>query len=128
MKRSNNRQLLVKILVALFLTGFSPAVLRADDVPTRSMDEKVTIDERGDAKLDISFGFGAAQWQQWRENTGDHPDILLRDLRYQMASSEIEDFKLDKDDVNRKATCHLKVRALAQYRSNGEFVIQVGKD
>jgi hypothetical protein len=127
MKLPSKIRVTVKILLALFVANLVPSLLRAD-VPTRSMDENVIFDERGDAKLEISFGFGAAQWQEWRESIGDHPDILLRNLRYTLASGVIEDFKLEKDDVNRKAICRLKVRALARYRSNGEFVIEIPKD
>jgi hypothetical protein len=128
MKRYPKLPSILRSGLLLLGTLLATSFIRGDETPSRSIDETFTFDERGDARLEISFGFGAAQWQQWRELYGDHPDILLRDLRYQLASGVIEDFKLDKDDINRKAVCKLKVRALARYRNGGQFVIDIPKD
>jgi|HubBroStandDraft_4_1064222.scaffolds.fasta_scaffold145457_2 hypothetical protein len=99
-----------------------------DNTPSRNIDETYQFDERGDAKLEVSFQYGAAQWATWKEQYGDHPDMLLRNLRYQFASSVIDDFSLDKDEVHRHAIARLKGRAVARYRDGGEFVIDVPKN
>jgi hypothetical protein len=54
--------------------------------------------------------------------------MLLRDLRYQFASAMIDDMSMEKDEVHRKASTKIKARALARYRSNGDFAIDVTKD
>lgn len=85
------------------------------------------FDERGDAKLEISFQYGAAQWMKWKEQYGNHPDLLLRNLRYDLATSVIDDFALERDDVRRRAVAKIKGRAVARYTSGGQFSIEVPK-
>jgi hypothetical protein len=113
-------------LIAFFAAFVS--VRGQDETPTRNIDETYVFDERGDATLDVSFQYSAAQWAQWKEQYGDHPDLLLRNLRYQFASSVIDDFSLDKDDVHRHAVAHLKGRAVARYQGGGDFLIDVPKN
>jgi hypothetical protein len=113
----------------LFVGLFAALSLHAqENMPSRNIDQTLTFDERGDAKIEMSFQYGAAQWATWKEEYGDHPDILLRNLRYQLASAAIDDFALDKDEIHRHATARLKARALARYRSGGEFVVDVPKN
>lgn len=117
------------LFLAVVLALVLAPVLRADDdVPTRTVDLKYTFDERGDALLEISFHHTAARWNQWKEAYGDHPDMMLRNLRYQFASAALEDFAFERDDVHRSAVSKIKARALAHYRGNGEFVIDVPKE
>lgn len=114
-----------------FLIGFFAAAVSLyaqENTPSRNIDETYEFDERGDAKLDVSFQYSAAQWATWKDQYGDHPDLLLRNLRYQFASAALDDFALDKDDVHRHAVARLKGRAVARYRSGGEFVIDVPKN
>ena len=85
------------------------------------------FDERGDAKIDISFEYGAAQWMKWKEQWGNHPDLLLRYLRHDLAASVIDDFALERDDVRRRAVAKIKARAVARYGSDGKFSIDVAK-
>jgi len=95
---------------------------------SRTVDQTFEFDEKGDAKIQITFEYGAAQWAQWKEQFGNHPDMMLRNLRYQFASAVIEEFSLDRDDIQRRATGKMKARALAQYRSGGRFNIAVPKN
>jgi hypothetical protein len=99
-----------------------------EDMRTRTIETTYTIDERGDAVVEEKTQMGAADWMQWREQYGDHPDLVLRNLRYQMAGAVLEDYSLEKDDVQRRYVAKVKARALARYRSKGDFSIDVPKD
>jgi hypothetical protein len=116
------------LCIALTALVLGPALCADDDMPTRTVNIDYTFDERGDALLEISFQHTAARWNQWKEAYGDHPDMMLRNLRYQFASAALEDFTFQKDDVHRSAVSKIKARALARYRGNGEFIIDVPKD
>lgn len=98
------------------------------DIPTRTIEQTYTFDSRGDAVIETSSQFSASEWAEWKERYGDHPDLLLRDLRYQFASAMIDDLSMEKDEVHRKASTKIKARALARYKSNGEFSVDVTKD
>ena len=114
----------------LWLTAFAmlSCISRAQqDMPTQSFDQIYTFDVRGDALIETSMQMGAIDWNTWKERFGDHPDMLLRDLRYQLAKAVIDDYTLSRDDVHRQASCKIKARALAQYKSDGDFSIDVDK-
>jgi hypothetical protein len=113
------------VLAALVLTT---ALRASDDFPNRTVDINYTFDDRGDALVEVSFQHTAARWNQWKEAFGDHPDLLLRNLRYQFASAALEDFKFEKDDIHRRAVSKIKACALARYRGGGNFTIHVPKD
>jgi len=94
---------------------------------TRSTERIYQFNERGDANVEFDFGFDKASWDMWRSQYGDHPDVLLRYMKHDMAAAVIEDFALEKDDTNRKAVARFKARALANYRGNDQFEIAVPK-
>lgn len=95
---------------------------------SRTLERVYDIDERGDAQIEYQFQLGARQWIMWKDQFGDHPDIMLRDVKHQLAAAVIEDFSLTKDDVHRKGTTRIKARALASYLGNGQFQLQVPKE
>ncbi|MDQ2949468.1 MAG: hypothetical protein M3Y27_26615 [Acidobacteriota bacterium] len=95
--------------------------------PIRTLEQIYQFDDRGDAKIEFNFQLGKAQWDVWKMRYGDHPDEMLRTINHDMAAAVIDDFGLDKDETHRRATAHFKARALAQYRGNGEFEIQLPK-
>jgi hypothetical protein len=86
------------------------------------------VDKEGNAEIDCKMQFDAKQWMLWKDQFGDHPDLMLRDLKYQMAAAVIDDFSLQKDDMRRTADAKIKGRCFATYRGNGQFQIQAAKD
>ena len=96
----------------------------------RTVEETYQFDERGDAKIEINFQLGAKKWAQWKYQYGDHPDIVLRNLKYQLAAAVLDDagFQMEKDEVHRRAFARVTARALASYHSGGQFEIDVPKN
>jgi hypothetical protein len=124
---SCSRRFSTTALLGVILVAQASWSVRAQDV-VRTVDNIYQIDERGDAKIDFDFQLGAAQWAVWKEDYGDHPDLLLRNLKHELAAAAIDDFSLEKDEIHRHAVAHVKARALARYRGDGEFQIQVPKE
>jgi hypothetical protein len=93
----------------------------------RTLEQVYQIDERGDAKIDWTFELNAKQWAIWKANYGDHPDLLLRIVKHQLAASVIDDYQLEKDEMHRRGVSKFKARALARYRGDGRFEIDVPK-
>jgi hypothetical protein len=86
-----------------------------------------SVDPRGDASMQIEFTLSAKAWLNWKSQYGDHPDLLRRDLTHQFSMYELVDFKLERDDINRKATASMKIRGEARYRGDGKFEIILPK-
>lgn len=85
------------------------------------------VDAKGDAKMQVEFVLSAKAWINWKNQYGDHPDLLRRDLVHQFSMFVLEDFKLERDDLNRKATASMRVRGEARYRGDGKFEIVLPK-
>jgi hypothetical protein len=117
-----------KVLTLALLLWGSVIPLRGQDIPSRSLEQIYQFDEHGDAKIEWRFQLGAASWAQWKANYGDHPDILLRTVKYQLAAAVIDDYSLDKDDMHRSAVSRFSARALAKYRGGGQFEIPIDKN
>jgi hypothetical protein len=114
-------------LISWLIVGLAVPLLRAQE-PSRTIEQIYQFDERGDAKVEIHFQLDRGSWEYWKSQYGDHPDMLLRMTKHDMAAAVIEDFGLDRDDVHRSAVSHFKARALAQYRGNGQFEIPIPKN
>jgi hypothetical protein len=95
---------------------------------SRTVEQIYQFDERGDAKIEFDFQLGKKPWEQWKAVYGEHPDMLLRITKHEMAAAVIEDFALEKDDVHRRAVSRFTARALAQYSGNGHFEIPLSRD
>ncbi len=118
-------------LVRVFLIGLlslGAANLLLAQEASRTIERIYKLDERGDAQIEFDFQLDASQWAQWKDQYGDHPDIMLRNVKYQLAAAVIDDFALEKDDVHRRAVSKIKARCLAKYQGNGQFALQVPKN
>ncbi len=112
--------------IAIILAGGAVKV-RAQEA-SRTVERIYHLDEEGDAEIEFKFQLGAQQWQLWKDQYGDHPDMMLRNVKHQLAAAVIDDFSLERDDVHRRATAKIKARAMAKYSGNGQFQLQVPKD
>lgn len=113
---------------AVLCASLAPAPAEEAESVSRTSNWVYNIDERGDAAVEVSFQHSASQWAQWKENYGNHPDIVLRDLRYSMATAVLDNFSMERDDAQRKALNKVRAKAFARYRNAGEFVVDVPKE
>jgi hypothetical protein len=116
-----------KLITLALLFGAGVVPLHAQEVPSRTVEQVYQFDERGDAQIDWRFQLNAQSWAQWKASYGDHPDLLLREVKQQLAAAVIDDYKLEKDDMHRSAISKFSARALASYRGDGQFQIPVPK-
>ena len=106
----------------------APAPAEDAESVSRTSNWLYNIDARGDAAVEVSFQHSASQWANWKEQYGNHQDIVLRDLRYSMATAVLDNFSMERDDAQRKALNKVRAKAFARYRNAGEFVIDVPKE
>jgi hypothetical protein len=118
----------MKLSIALTLIALAFLTNANAQEASRTLERFYKIDRAGDAEIEFKFQLNARQWAAWKDQYGDHPDLMLREVKYQLAAAVIDDFSLQKDEVHRNATSKIKARSLASYRGNGEFQLQVPKD
>jgi hypothetical protein len=86
---------LVTLLVALVA---SCAAGRGAD--TINMDVVAHVDPYGDGSMKVTFHLSASQWAIWRQQYGDHPDVLWRDFKQKFAKAALDKFDLTRNDVD----------------------------
>jgi hypothetical protein len=113
---------LVTLFVALVAT--CPAGWAADTI---NMDVVAHVDRYGDGSMKVTFHLSASQWAIWRQQYGDHPDVLWRDFKQKFAKTALDKFDLTRNDVDRTATANIEARALTTVRSDGSRGIEILK-
>jgi hypothetical protein len=114
-------------LVILFLASVSASsVGLATD--TVNQDAVIRVDPYGDGSMKVIFHLSASRWAAWRQEYGDHPDVLWRDLKQKFAKAALDKFDLKRNDVDRTATADIDARALTTVRGDGSRGIEMLKD
>ena len=73
--------------------------------------------------MEVKTRYSAQGWLSWKANFGDHPDLVLRNLRREQAAREFYDYSLDKDEINRIAVAKMKGRAFAKLMGDGRYTL-----
>jgi hypothetical protein len=113
------------VMVFLASVAASGVGLAADTV---NQDADIRIDPYGDGSIKIVFHLSASRWATWRQEYGDHPDVLWRDLKQKFAKAALDKFDLQRNDVDRMATADIDARALTSVRGDGSRGIEILKD
>jgi len=84
---------------------------------------QVDLDPVGDGTVVEKERYPAHAWLVWKRNTGEHPDLVVRDKRREYAAWEFYDFSFSEDEVTRTSESKMKVRALAQILNDGNYTL-----
>jgi hypothetical protein len=104
-----------------------PAGALRQEVPVIEQDIEVAIDRLGNADISATFTLPAAQWRLWNQTYGQNEYLLKRDFEHQFSAVVLDDFKLERDEMNRTATLRMKGAASAEYRGNGVWETELEK-
>src|ERR1700719_3692172 len=114
---------LVALSLASVATGY--VGFAADTI---NMDVVARVDPYGDGSMKVTFHLSASQWANWKQQYGDHPDVLWRDLKQKFAKYALVKFNLQKDEVERTATADIAARAFTRVRGDGTRGIEIPKE
>jgi len=84
---------------------------------------ELKLDEIGNSKLNISMTMNAQQWQIWLANIGNNPASLKREIERSMPTYFLDDFKLDKDDMNRSFSLDLNAYGICKIDKRGKWTL-----
>jgi hypothetical protein len=115
-------------LRSILAAGFGLAAPGARGADTLQTETSIVVDKLGDGQLTVTFHLSASQWTIWKQQYGDRPDVLWRDLKQQFANMALGDFDLKKNDIERTATARISLRGGTRLRSDGAREIEVPKD
>jgi hypothetical protein len=95
---------------------------------TVNQDAVIRVDPYGDGSMKVIFHLSASRWAVWRQEYGDHPDVLWRDLKQRFAKAALDKFDLQRNDVDRTATVDIQARALTRIRGDGSRGVEIQKE
>ncbi|WP_422107562.1 hypothetical protein [Winogradskyella sp.] len=84
---------------------------------------EMKIDEIGNAKISVSMTMNAQQWQLWNSNYGNNQSALKRDMERSMPAYFLDDFKLEKDDMNRSFSLSLNAYGVCEINKRGKWIV-----
>ncbi len=86
---------------------------------------EMQIDEVGNGKIDMSMSMNAQEWQQWLSTFGNNPALFKREIERGMPAFFLDDFKLEKDDINRSFVFSAKVYGVCEIDKRGKWTIDL---
>jgi hypothetical protein len=92
----------------------------------QSLQQKIdmNIDALGNAAISIAMTLPAQQWQMWNQNFGNNPSALKRDIERSMPGYFLEDFKLEKNDMERSFTVSLSAPGICKVDKKGRWILE----
>jgi hypothetical protein len=114
-------------LTILFLAWLVPIGF-GEATETINSDVVANLDPYGDGSMKMTFHLSASQWAIWKQQYGDHPDVLWRDLKQKFAKYALEKFDIQKNEVERTATADIEARAFTHVRGDGTRGIEIPKE
>jgi len=112
----------------LVAAGFCAAIASVRAADTMQIAKSFVLDKLGDGQVTVTFHLSASQWTVWKQQYGDRPDVLWRDMKQELANMALGGFDLKKDDIERSATMKISFRGGPGLRSDGAREIEVPKD
>ena len=100
------------------------ASVRGQAIP-KTVDVAEDVSADGSVNVNFQMTFDAAPWRQWKTMVGDEPARLRAMMRHRFAAMTIEDFKLDRDDLDRVASLTMRSPVGPQLRDDGTFQVPV---
>lgn len=89
---------------------------------------EMTLDEVGNAKLEIRMTMNAQQWQNWNATLGNNPAAIKREAERGMPTYFLDDFELEKDEMNRSFSLSLNAYGVCDIDKRGNWSLDVDQE
>jgi hypothetical protein len=101
-------------------------MLLALNLEAQQMKQKITmdIDSLGNAKITLNMTMNASAWQTWSQTTGSNPALLKREIERSMPAYFLDDFKLDKNDMERSFELSFKGYGVCKVDKKGNWIFE----
>jgi len=85
---------------------------------------EMDIDSIGNATITLTMDMNAAQWQVWLQSFGNNPAALKREIQRSMPGFFLDDFNLDKNDMERNFQLSLKAYGVCKVDKSGKWYVE----
>ena len=107
--------------ITFFLLAFFFLQTALSQVTDQQIDMR--IDSIGDAHLKVSMEMNAQQWEGWVQSYGNNPAALKREMERALPSYFLDDFKFEKDDMNRSFELTFKAYGACDVDRKGRWTM-----
>lgn len=111
----------MKPTLTIIIMLFSFLVLQAQELLKPKMEMK--IDSIGNADIKISMTMNANQWQMWSQTFGNNPALLKRNIEKEMPGFFLDDYKLEKNDMERSFNFTFKAYGVCEVNKKGTWIV-----
>lgn len=85
---------------------------------------EMQLDNIGNTKIIVSMTMNAMEWQNWTATVGNNPAALKREMQRAMPAYILDDFKLEKDDMNRSFKLSLNAYGTCKIDKRGNWILE----
>lgn len=89
---------------------------------------EMTMDNIGNATIELKMTMNAQQWQNWNATLGNNPAALKREIERGMQAYFLDDFKLDKDEMNRSFLLSFNAYGVSNIDKRGTWTIDLEQE
>lgn len=113
----------MKTLKYLILILIVPTLTMAQAAQPLKQKMEMRIDSIGNAKITVSMTMNAQQWQMWLQGMGNNPALLKRGIERELPGYFLDDFHLEKNDMERSFTLSLKAYGVTRVNKKGRWIV-----
>lgn len=117
---------IIKNSFALILLFFALSEMASAQQAQQNIE--MTIDELGNAKIEMNMTMTAQQWQSWSTTLGNNPAAIKREAERGMPAYFLDDFKLEKDEMNRSFSLSFNAFGVCDIDKRGTWTLDVDQE
>ncbi|MFA0963662.1 hypothetical protein AB9P05_17790 [Roseivirga sp. BDSF3-8] len=110
------KYILIILCLAVSFTSYGEDILKQKI--------EMRIDSIGDARVVVSMNMNANQWQVWNQTYGNNPAMLKRAMERQLPGYFMDDYNLEKDDMNRSFTFSFTAYGVCKVDKKGRWILE----
>ena len=107
------KHLITIVFAMVFMSAYSQTQQKID----------MKIDAIGNSQLIISMTMNAQQWQNWLQTMGNNPAAMKREIERSMPAYFLNDFKLEKNDMERSFVLTLNAYGACEVDKRGNWTL-----
>lgn len=104
---------LTVLLLTVFVNSYAQLQQKID----------MNVDAIGNSQITLSMTMNASQWQTWLQTVGNNPAALKREMERAMPAYFLDDFKLEKNDMDRSFVLTLNAYGACKVDKRGNWTL-----
>jgi hypothetical protein len=121
------RPTLLKILLLMIPLQFSIHTVSSQQI-VQGLKQifDITMDDLGNADLEVSMKLNASQWDMFKRNIGSNTSIIKREMEKALPKYFLTDFNYSEDAMDRSYKVKFKALGICRLNNNGKWEAELG--